>query len=251
MHLCRLTIAVVAIAACASAGSAQTTIILRPVADNTLYETPNGSTSNGSGTAMFAGRNSGATNSIRRGLVLFDIAGSLPAGATILSAELRLFNDAVNASPQPVSLHRVLESWGEGASVAGGASGGGNGAPSLTGDATWLHRSFNSVLWSTPGGAFEGDFSTTAIVEGAGIYSWGTTPQFVSDIQGFLDVPAANFGWLLRGNEAVLSSAKRFATREEPDVSHQPALVITFIPTPATGVLAAGFGALVAARRRR
>jgi hypothetical protein len=247
---CRLFLAAGAIALCAGSALAVETISIRPIADNTLYESATGSTSNGAGTAMFAGRNASPSNSIRRGLVLFDIAGSVPAGATILSAQLTLFNDAANVGPATVSLHRVFESWGEGTSVAGGPSGGGNGAPSTTGDATWIHRSFNSSLWTAAGGTFDASLSTTSLVEGPGSYAWLTTPQFVADVQSFLDSPSTNFGWLLRGNEAAPSTGKRFATREEPTIDRQPTLTITFIPAPGTGALLA-FAGVVALRRRR
>lgn len=239
-------LAIILTAAVSQSGTAQVTVTLAADHDNTLYQTSGGTTSNGAGTAMFAGRNSQATDSIRRGLVRFDLAAALPAGATIQSVSLRLYNSAANVGDQTVSLHRVLESWGEGASAASGGQG--SGAPAAPGDATWLHRFFPDTLWSTAGGAFAPSASAAAIVGGVGQWTWASTPSLVADAQQFLDQPALNFGWALVGNEAAVSTAKRFATREEPDASLRPALVVTYVPEPSSAVLV---GAIVLLWQRR
>ena len=62
------------------------TVELTPVKDNTLYEEEEGRFSNGAGQYLFAGNT--AKNSLRRGLVAFDVSGALPPGSTIESAEL-------------------------------------------------------------------------------------------------------------------------------------------------------------------
>ena len=36
----------------------------------------------------------------------------------------------------------------------------------------------------------------------------------VADVQGWLDNPASNFGWLMLGDETAIVTAKRFDTRE-------------------------------------
>jgi len=53
----------------------------------------------------------------------------------------------------------------------------------------------------------------------------------VADAQAWLDDPAANFGWMLVGqNETVDFTARRFGSRE--DVIQAPRLRIEFIPPP-------------------
>jgi len=200
-------------------------IVVTASKDNTLYETPDGSTSNGMGTAMFAGRNSQATDSIRRALVWFDVSANIPAGSMILSAQLTMYNDAANLQGESVSLHRAGGDWGESTSVAGG----GQGAAASFGDATWLHTFFNTEYWNQPGGDFEPSASASTTVGAPGFYTWGSTMGMVEDMQGWLDNPAGNSGWCVLGNESAPSTAKRFATHEEADSSRRPRLIVDFV----------------------
>ena len=199
---------------------------------------------------MFAGRNASASNSIRRALVLFDLAANIPAGSTITSATLTLSNSAANATSNVVSLHRALEDWGEGASVAG--MGGGGGAAAAAGDATWLFRSFPGTPWSTAGGTFAAGASASTVVAGPGSYSWSSA-GLVSDLQLFLDSPMTNFGWVIVGDESAASTTKRFATKEEIDTNLRPMLFVEYTPVPAPGAactLAALMGLNLRIRRR-
>lgn len=193
--------------------------------DTTLYETLAGSTSNGAGTAMFAGRNS--QDLIRRALVWFDVAAIVPAGSTITSVQLSMDNDAANAEDAPVSLHLILADWGEGASQATGGQG--SGAAAAPGDATWLHTFFDTEFWNQVGGDFAVSASASTIIGAAGAYTWGSTAEMVADVQGWFDDPAGNFGWCVVGNESAPSTAKRFATREAADPAQQPRLIVEYI----------------------
>jgi hypothetical protein len=218
--------------------------------DNTLYESAAGDISNGAGTGMFAGRSNAEADSIRRGLVWFDVAAQIPAGSTITSATLSLYQSSANTQPISISVHRSLESWGEGTSVGGGGGGGG-GAAATAGDATWLFRSFPGMPWATPGGSFQPAASATSNVAGAGTYSW-SSPQLLADIQQLLDSPATNFGWIILGDESAPGTAKRFATREETILDRRPMLMVEYTPIPAPGgfmfLSAASFSLL---RRKR
>lgn len=199
--------------------------------DNTLYENASGSYSNGSGDGFFAGQNN--HGEVRRGLVAFDVAGNIPAGALIQSATLRLNLSRALSGVYSVALHRVLADWGEGTSVAFGEEGGGGTA--ATGDATWIHTFFNTQLWTNAGGDFAAAASAAQTIAGdLGFYDWGSTPEMVADAQAWLDTPAENFGWLLLGNEAANASAKRFDSRNHSVVENRP--VLTIIYTTATNV---------------
>jgi len=202
--------------------------------DNTLYESSTGALSNGAGPTMFAGRTNQTSNSRRRALVHFDVAGAVPAGSTITAAALMLNASQVSsATPQTVALHRVLADWGEGASNAGDP--GGSGAPAAAGDATWKHRFFNTTLWSALGGDFVAGASAQLAVADVGPWTWAGAPGMAADAQAWLDTPGANFGWLLTGDESSGGTTKRFDTRESGDPAARPSLRIDYTPagTPA------------------
>lgn len=201
------------------------TVSIVSVADNTLYQTELGSLSNGAGTAMFAGVNALPPTSIRRCVLRFAVASAIPPGSTVTSATLRLTQSASNADPQECTLHRLQNSWGEGASVAG--SGQGGGGPAATNDATWVHRFWSATSWTTPGGDFVSNPSATTSVGEPGVYEWAS-PQVAADVQDMIDSPATDFGWILLGNEAFAQTSKKFSTREEPVLASRPTLVIEF-----------------------
>jgi len=227
------------------------TVSLGAQKDNTLFENSTGSLSNGAGQYFFTGRTAqGAGNDIRRGLIAFDIAGSVPAGATINSVRLTLNMSRSISGPQNVGLHQVLSDWGEGTSNAPGQEGAGTAAtPS---DATWLHTFSDTSLWSLPGGDFADVASGTQSIAGNGFYTWDSTADIVADVQLWLDNPTFNSGWLLLGDEATVANAKRFDTREHPTASVRPVLEIDFTPIPEPTTLSmVTLGLLTFARRRR
>ncbi|MCA9298932.1 MAG: DNRLRE domain-containing protein, partial [Phycisphaerales bacterium] len=210
----------VAIASIATAD----TITVGTTKDNTLYDDSFGLlNSNGAGTWMFCGSSG---SGLRRGLMQFDLS-AIPAGSTIDAVTLTLRMDRTIAGPAACSVHPVLQDWGEGTSDASGQEGGG--ASATPGDVTWTHTFFPGNFWTTPGGDYTAAASATTTVGGNGSYDW-TSPAMAADVQGWLDAPATNFGWVLIGDEVTLPSAKRFATRENPVASARPALRIDFTP---------------------
>lgn len=230
--------------------SAAATVALAAVKDNTLYEDAAGGLSNGSGGHLFAGR-SGEGRTLR-GLLEFDVAAGVPAGATIVSATLTLnMSRTLNTSSEPVMLHRASAEWGEGASAA--PMGEGFGAPAQTDDATWLHSFFPTTFWNAAGGDFAAAPSASTGVLAPGSYSWSSA-QLAADVQSFLDDPAGNHGWLLKfANEANL--AKRFDSRNHPNQNVRPVLAVEFenasaVPSVSVpGVLMLWLGLLYAATR--
>ncbi len=139
---------------------------------DTMIFQNNPNNSLGGGIVMYAGTNS--AQSIRRGLVDFDIADHIPQGAIIASAQLTLTYAAASGggggggggggntgSPNSfnIGLYRLLANWGEGIVGTGtGTSGVGQGQPANPGDATWSDAFSNTSPWSNPGG----DFVSTA-----------------------------------------------------------------------------------------
>jgi hypothetical protein len=190
------------------------------------YKSPTDPNSNGSGDYIHAGTNSSGAK--KRGLIMFDVAGSgIPVGSSITSAKLRLHVSRSDTDPNIIELHRLLNDWGEGTSHAPGAEG--QGAPATPGDATWWHTFYPDSFWTNVGGDFEPSASAREAVNKAGFYSWASE-EVVNDVQGWLDKPSDNFGWLLLGMEDVTRSVKIFDSRTntDPNVANHPALIVQY-----------------------
>lgn len=226
----------------ADAGS----ITLFPVQDATLIQwspttpAPNPLLSNSLGD-IYVGRTNQdgpepATISIRRGLIQFDVAGAIPAGNRVTRVALAL-RDVRGLNGDPVvTLHRGLQSWGEGTSFYQG----GRGAPATEGDVTWLHSRYDaadptqSTFWSNPGGYFMEDASADSVVTddfgGGQLFEW-SSDGMIEDLEFWLRNPAANFGWVLRGDESRGQSVKHLNSRESTDAPHvPPRLTIDYEP---------------------
>ncbi|MCZ6444771.1 MAG: DNRLRE domain-containing protein, partial [Planctomycetota bacterium] len=227
-----------AIALVPGSGASADEVVLAPFNDNTLFETMDGSTSNGAGNAVFSGKTGFLGGGVKlRAVLAFDVVGDIPAGSTITSANLTLVlvQASIFGGVYTHTLHRILADWGEGTSVASG----GGGALSTPGDATWLHTFFPDQFWTNQGGDFDPIVSASQSVgtcSGPCVpvvpHTWASTPQMVADVQGWLDDPPTNFGWLLMGNEDASNSAKRFASREFVNPKHRPMLTVEFSPPP-------------------
>ena len=131
---------------------------------------------------------------------------------------------------ETTDLHLMTADWGEGTSVASGAGGGGgNGGPATTNDATWIHGFFPGTMWTTAGGDFTPTPSATTTVGVAGASYSFTSSQMATEVQGWLNNPATNFGWLIKlNNESGFTTAKRIASRENSDAALRPYLVVTY-----------------------
>jgi hypothetical protein len=202
------------------------TISIMPSKDNTLYQyvPAEGDLSNGAGFHFFAGEN--GMGELRRGVLAFDIAGSIPPGSTITGVSLSL-NMSMTSSDtlRTVELHKLLADWGEGTSHAPGGEG--TGAPATPNDATWRHRFYDTIFWTMQGGDFSATVSASQSVGPIGQYMWSSA-QMLADIQSWLDNPANNFGWLVLGDESTSATAKRFDTRES---ASPPVLTIEYTRT--------------------
>lgn len=198
---------------------------INPIKDNTLYQyvPADGDLSNALGFHFFAGKT--AMGELRRGVLAFDIAGSIPAGSTITGVTLSMNMSRTPISvAYPVELHKLLADWGEGTSQAPGEEG--DGAPATPNDATWRHRFFDTIFWTAQGGDFSATVSASQSVSVVGPYTW-SSPQMVADVQDWLDNPAGNFGWLVLGDEKPTLTTKRFDTRES---ANPPVLTIEYRP---------------------
>jgi hypothetical protein len=196
-----------------------------------------------------------------RGLIQFDIAGHIPVGATILSAQLIVWVILQPRADEGMpnmnfDLHRMLVPWTEGDGLAGG--GPPVGRPALEGETTWNNRLHGLSAWGTPGGMAGVDYATQ--VSGsffAGQPEEGQTDcnpcgtpfsmLLAADVQYWLDNPSQNHGWLIKAEDEISAwSTKQFMVPESL-IDDYPRLAVTYtmevVPEPSTVVLA-GLGAL-------
>lgn len=203
------------------------TVVLNAVKDNTIYS-DNTTNSNGAGPNFTTGAIQ--NNPSRRALIMFDLS-SIPAGATITAASLRMVMNKTNSGASNVAVHRLNASWGEAGSNAGNG-GDGDGAGAQNGDATW-NCSFSNggagctSAWATAGGAYQATASATVSVNGNGAYTWSGA-QMVANVQAWKNNAATNFGWIIIGAEGIPGSAKRFASRTNATVANRPTLTVTY-----------------------
>jgi hypothetical protein len=211
-----------------SANAAQAT--LYPVKDATLIGDES-ALANGKG-PIFIGKIAGG--SARRSLMQFDLAG-IPVGSTIRSVQLRVwvFTAASNSSFDDIaSLYRLTTSWGEGQSFASG----GNGGRALVNDSTWVHRFYPNQFWSSAGGDFVAQPSSSTLINTLGEFTFPSTPALVADVQQWVNSPASNFGWVMKDveNPDVEKNAKRLFSRESGTFGPQLTIVYD-LPSPNAG----------------
>jgi hypothetical protein len=197
--------------------------------DNTLYQNAAGLISNGVGEHIFTGRTGGGD--IRRAVIAFDIAGSIPAGShvTNVTLTLHLSREPAAGGPESIKLHRLLADWGEGTSDAAANEGGGGTA--TPGDATWIHTFSDNGFWTSAGGDFAPGVSDSLTVDAIGFYSWSGS-GLAADVQSWLDKPQNNFGWIVIGDESAALTAKRFDSRENIETLFRPQLSVGYQTQP-------------------
>jgi hypothetical protein len=223
-------IAAFALSGMIAAAATAATVDIQASKDATLYEDLTGSLANGAGEQFFAGKtNAGGGGKLRRGILAFDVAAAVPAGSIITGASLKLTLTKTISGATPVSIHAVTTDWGQGTSDANSQEG--QGIAATTNDATWTKRFFSTASnWTTAGGDFNSTASATTSVNSLGDYTWSSAAT-LSDAQAWFATPATNFGWIVRGDEVNLGSAKRFGTKENLVAGNRPVLTITYTPT--------------------
>ncbi len=149
-------------------------------------------------------------NKTQRAILKFDVS-SIPAGATINSASLRLFANRNGGASYAVDAHIVTNDWTEGIS---------NGAIcSLA--ANWTNR-IEAGTSDTPWGAAGGDYNpravgTTTLTDNVtGWYSWTITPATVAN---WRSGSVLNHGFLMKATvENVADDRWEFDSREATNV---------------------------------
>ena len=202
-------------------------ITLTAVKDNSMFSEPGPlgqQLSNGQG-PLFAGVSAGSE--LRRALLQFDLSG-VPAGSRFSSAMLQLHVNATEsggASQRNTLLHRVLASWGEGASSSPAA-----GAVAVDGDVTWMNRFYSATTptaWENEGGDFSPVVSAAIGINSQTGFRALFGPQLTRDVHDWLAGAGSNHGWLLNSSDTpAISTTKTIASREDGDPARRPTLTL-------------------------
>jgi autotransporter-associated beta strand protein len=190
----------------------------------------------------------------KRGLIEFNIAGAVPAGATITAVTLQLTVGQVAGSggggpggtsgPETISLYDESQAWGQPTNFAGATTfgGTGHGAAPDPGDATWNYSFYSTTPWSVAGGNWtssSSDLADTSVTGTLTSFTWSSAAM-AADVQNWLNDPSANFGWLIKNADETdirtfraFWSAQGAAANDDPAVA--PELSVSYVPaSPAT-----------------
>ncbi len=210
-------------------------ISLNPSKDNTLYETVDGSASNGAGDKIFLGKpNNGL---LRRGVLEFDVS-TIPSLAQITSVtlDLTVIDIPGSALDGEAALHLALSEWGE-----AGSNGNGQGAASQTDDATWIHTFYDTENWNNAGGDFiENPSATSSFTDQSTNINFTSTNELIADVSTWVQDSQNNHGWVLLGDEVNNGNSRSVGSLDNTTTGNRPTLTIEYF-VPEDLIFADGF----------
>lgn len=215
----------------ASLASAQTYSVSIPAAKDATYYRADGQCgvgdglhANGAGQFVVSSYDDCMEEGSGTGLLEFDVASHVPAGASIVSVRLEVSGIEVLEWPG-VGCKLVAGGahWTEGPSDPAGAEW--YGAPPQPGDVNLFYASYPTTTW---GAAVPSGSALPQILEGTmNVLSqpWfvPSSPALVARVQEWLDVPSTNCGWMCINSVSDL----RFASREHPTLAG-PTLIVEY-----------------------
>ena len=247
---------------------------IAPSADATLL----GGTDVGNSLAvpgMFVGKD---PSNVKRGLIEFNVAAAIPAGATVTGVSLQMTigqvagssgGSVTNFGPvQTMGLYDESQAWGQPTNTVGASSfgGHGHGAAAQTGDATWTTAAWSTTPWNVAAGgnwtAGSLDLADAQVPGTTGYVATWSSAALAAEVQGWLDNPASNNGLLIKDQDEVTGTTFRAFWGEQGAInagnpSWAPDLSVTYtnsvspVPEPATlALFAFGMPALLLRRRR-
>jgi len=128
------------------------------------------------------------------GLISFEGLSNVPVGAVITSATIGFFVKNKSGDTQIIGLNKMLKTW---------VAGTGDDYQAAVGDSCGAYQTYNTAAWETVGAAGNTDRSVTwsgyltPDVWTDNIWLTLTDGQLLTDVQGMVATPAANYGWRL------------------------------------------------------
>lgn len=181
--------------------------------------------------SVYAGYNTGANVVItfgkgdgytQRCLLQFDLS-SIPAGATIVSAELALYATAkFVVQDDTYGIYRMLQAWTEGTKSFNAPADG----------ASW--NTYDGASgWQTAGASGANDVETpnigTLLLPAAGaVNEWKIWTLDPAKVQEWLDGILTNNGLMIRSTEAVTKNYWSFASSDNATAGNRPKLTIVY-----------------------
>jgi hypothetical protein len=84
------------------------------------------------------------------------------------------------------------------------------------------------------------------VVNNTGSYTWPSNSETIADVQGWLDAPGTNFGWVLHNDEVgAPPTTKRFVSRNSSNTANRPALLVTYTLASSATAVPSGNGCVV------
>ena len=173
--------------------ASSTTTSLEPVADS--YVNDDEPDSNyGSDDKLYLGWNSGWGKYYP--YIKFDLS-SIPEGATIISAKLKLYvvYTCGSIAGRTAKIYRVTEDWSE-----------------------------SSITWNNKPGNADTETNSTEIPS---VHNW-IEFDVTADVQGFVDNDYANYGWVINCSDCEADDYLYFASREYSENDKHPILEIEY-----------------------
>jgi hypothetical protein len=179
-----------------------------------------------------------------RGLIQFTPPAALQGHATVTAVQLEMTIEALGMPTRRIdaveSLRAMTEAWRQGNGVGDAAmtfTVGQMCSDTVTG-ATWNQPACaagTTATWTTPGGTavatVSGQADTTGVPFDSQVVWDGAAAGnagMIADVQGWIDTPAGNHGWLIMSSDEITQPAPQRFYSTEAGGTTAPTLTITY-----------------------
>jgi hypothetical protein len=178
-----------------------------------------GSATTNFGTQTTSQVSSAPASANMRSYLKFDLTGcspSIPSGATIRAATLRLYASALPTTCRTLDVFRVTSTWAEGT-------------------ITWNNQPFGTTL-NNPATASRTDSFDAGTPAGCQNLATGyvSGADTTTDVAAWVAGTATNFGWMIRDDTESSTPARTvtFSAKDLATLAQAPQLVVTYVTTP-------------------